>query len=828
MRAAARTLFLFLAVGLATAAAGQKLPTGEYHTNRERTYDLIHYRAEIRFDFAQRRVHGRATLTIEPLQALGTLALDAILLEVESVTLGDHTLEFASHKKTLEITLPAEKQRGERFDVTVAYSATPRSGMYFQPDRSEEGLFFVTTYGEGGLHANWLPIYGGVNDKFSTEMVVTVPAPYLAVSNGKLVDDREEDGLRTFHWLQELPHSNYLISIYVGAFERGTLEAAFGEIPQSFWVPRGRLSEGAHAFRNSKRMVEFFSERFDYRYPWDKHDQIAIPDYAVGAMEHTGVTGYNASVLRDISAPVDFGGPDFDDYHTDWSAEKTISHELAHHWFGNNLTCRNLSHLWLNESFASYLMMLWDEESLGRDELDLDVDLARRHYFEYVATEHTIRPLEYHYFDDPETIYNTEHTYLKGAAVLHMLRAALGDQAFFGALGDYLDKHELSNVESADLKIAIEESTGKNLDWFFSDWVTGGGHPIFEVSTRYLEDLKRVDLKIEQVQPLVAGQGLFKLPVALTIATPTETWTQTLWIEKDSQKFLLPSAEKPLMVSFDGRGDLVAEIRFDKEIDELLYQATHDAVPGRLRALRQLTDRFPSDPKTLTQLDETLSGDDFWGLQAEAAKLLGRVRGPAAEELAKRALGSVEYRVRKAAVLGLTAFGSRSARELVLRTLRTDAHTDVVSTAILALTRMDPEVDASLITEQLERDSWWDEIRIASLRALEELERPELAKVARPYTGPAWNQDVRRAAFRTWQAASPTDPDLHAELIEAAKSPTYAIQKFAIEKLGELYVAEAVPMLEEMVELDFDGDFTTLAKEALEEIRRVVGEESGV
>ena len=105
MRAAVRTLFLFLAAGLATAAAGQKLPTGEYHTNRERTYDLIHYRAEIRFDFEQRRVHGRAVLTIEPLQALSTLVLDAILLEVESVTLGDDTLEHASHKKTLEITL---------------------------------------------------------------------------------------------------------------------------------------------------------------------------------------------------------------------------------------------------------------------------------------------------------------------------------------------------------------------------------------------------------------------------------------------------------------------------------------------------------------------------------------------------------------------------------------------------------------------------------------------------------------------------------------------------------------------------------------------------
>ncbi len=828
--------FLLLA-GLALAAAGQKLPTGEYQTNRERSYDLRHCRAEIRFDFEAGRVHGKATLAIEPLRPITSVALDAILLEVESVALGSGvtstSLEFTAQGKRLDVVLPTEKQRGEPFSLTVTYSATPRSGMYFQPDQRDPRRYFVSTYGEGGLHANWLPIYGDVNDKFSTEMLVTVPEPYVAISNGRLVEVRtESDGQRTYHWLQELPHSNYLISIYAGDFEEGKLEPAQGRvtpqggqrnIPQSYWVPRGRLAEGAYAFRNTTRMVDHFSELLDYPYPWDKHDQIAVPDYAIGAMEHTGVTGHNASLLRTAAAPVDFT-PDFTGYHTDWTAEKLIAHELAHHWFGDNLTCRNLSHLWLNESFASYLMMLWDEELLGRDELDLDTDLARCHYFDYVATEHVIRPLEHHYFDDPATIYNTEHTYLKGAAVLHMLRGILGDEAFFRALGDYMKKHEYGNVESADFKIAIEESTGQNLGWFFDDWIHGGGHPVFEVGYRYLEDRKLVDLEVDQVQALVEGQGLFKLPVEVTIATASGTRTETVWVEKDNQSFLLPAAEKPRMVSFDGRGHLVAEIRFDgKELDELLYQAAHDAMPGRLRALRRLAARFPGKQATLKLLDRTISAPGYWGLKAEAALLLGSLRTPAAEELAARALVSPDYRVRKAAVLALPPFATPSAKELLLRTVRSDPHADVAATAIVALARLDPEIGADIFEQQLQRDSWWDEIRIASLQALEQLGRPELEATVKPFTGPKWNQDVRRAAFRAWQAADPTDQDLHTALLEAAKSPTYGVMLFAVEKLGELYLKDAVPVLEEMVKLDYDRDVTVKAKEALEEIRRIRG-----
>jgi aminopeptidase N len=815
---------------LAAVATAQRLPTGEHQTNRERTYDLLHYRAEIRFDFPARRVVGRSTIHLTPLREISSIALDAIDLQIEAVELQDtgEGLDFSVGDNSLVIELPNPRQRGDEISLVVRYAATPRGGMYFRPDPTRPGGYIISTYGEGGLHANWLPIYGGVNDRFSTEMIVTVPEPYVVVSNGKLVEaSTSTTGEITYHWLQEKPHPNYLVALYVGDFERGDLEPAFGEIPLSYWVPRGRLAEGAHAFRNTTRMVEFFSERFDYRYPWVKYDQIAVPDFGIGAMEHTGVTGHNISVLRPpVGAPVDFGGPTFDEYFTDWSAEATISHELAHHWFGNNLTCRNLSYIWLNESLASYLMMLWDEESVGRAQLDFDVDLARRHYFQYVVEQNTIRPLEYHRFDDPDAIFNEEHTYLKGAVVLHMLRSILGDDDFFAALSYYLHKHEFSNVESQDLKIAIEEATGRNLDWFWQDWVTGGGHPRLRVSYRYLPDRKVVDLQVQQVQPIIEGQGLFRLPVTITLTTPSGVHTETIRLEKETEQFLLPAAEEPLLVSLDGAGHLVAEIRFDKEPKELVYQAVHDALAGRLRALRQLATRFPTRAETSEALAASLAPERFWGERAEAALLLGAVRTARTEKLAESALADNDYRVRKATVLALAEFGTESATASLLRIIREDPHSDVVGAAIVALARAEPKTDPAIFTAQLQRESWYDEIRIAALQAIKELDRSDLLSTVRPFTGAEWNQDVRRVAIRAWKAMAPSDPELHARLVEMVRSPSYKVQKFAIEQVGELYVTAAIPHLEDLVEHRVDPSITTLATTALEEIRRITARDT--
>ncbi len=818
-----RCLAALLLVLCALPVAAQKLPEGPERRIRERTYDLRHLRADLSIDPAKGRVEGRASLTLAPLVALAAIELDAIGLEIASVEVDGVPARFEHAHGSVRIELDSPAAAGQPVALAIDYAATPRAGMYFQPDRSDPRQFWITTYGEGGLAANWLPIFAAPNDKLTSEMVIKVPAPYVVVSNGRLVERAENGGSVTWHWSQEREHSDYLIVLYIGDYERGELPAAFGEIPVAYWVPRGRLDEGAYAFRDTTRMVEFFSRRFGYRYPWSKYDQVAVPDYPIGAMEHTGVTGHDESVLRRPGeAPEEFGSPGFDEVGDDWSAAATISHELAHHWFGDDLTCTDLSRIWLNESFASYLMMLWDEEAEGRDRLLWDAELARRHYRAYVAAEHVIRPLEWRHFDTPNEIYNEQHTYLKGAAVLHMLRAVLGDDAFFGALQHYLEAHSGANVVSEDLATAIREATGRNLDWFFADWVTGGGHPRFEVSYRWRPDRKVVDLEVKQTQPLIEAQGLFRLPVRVRIDAGGESRTETLWVEKDRERFLIPAAAEPELVSFDGEGDLVAEIVFTKPLDELAYQARHDALPGRLRALEQMADRFSGFEATRDALGVALRDDSFWAVRAEAARLLGSVRSPAALELVESALAADDARVRKGGVLALRAIGP-AANARLRRVAESDPDATVAATALVALAHLDPALEREPLERQASRASWYDVSRRGALVAAKQLGRADLVPLCRASAGAAYHQDVRRAALEAWEEAAPADPELHARLLELAAGPILKLQLFALEALGRLGVERAEPLLERVAGWAADENLTVTAREALDELERLRG-----
>lgn len=809
-------VFLLLSVD---SLHSQHLPEGTYQSNRERTFDILHYRAELAFDMVNKEISGTATIRMTPLKTIESFALDAFQLNVTDVRISGRKLQFVSLRNSLVISLSLAITPSDTVNVEIQYSASPRAGMYFRPDQQKAGCYYISTYGEGGLHANWLPIYNDVNDKFSSEMIVKVPREYTVISNGRLLDTQPtKDDQMIYHWSQKLPHSNYLIAVYVGRFEKGDLPSAFGTIPLSYWVPPGRLKDGAYAFRNTTKMVEFFSERFGFRYPWDKYDQIAVPDYAIGAMEHTGVTGHSESVLRDDKAPQDFD-PTLDDYADDWHADATISHELAHHWFGDNLTCRNLSNIWLNESFASYAMMLWDEHAVGKDFLLFQADVARQHYVKYVHTANIIRPLEYHYFDDPNTIYNEEHTYLKGAVILHMMRSVLGDEAFFRSIRYYLNKHQFQNVESQDLKIAIEEASGRNLDWFFEQWITGAGHPQFRISYKYLADQKAVDLLVTQVQAEVEGQGIFTLPVNITLATRNRTWSQPVWVENQSDHLILPCDEEPLMVSFDGEGDLVSEIDFQKSEEELIYQAKKDAVPGRLRAIRQLAERYATSARTVAAFKDLL-GDPFWGIAAETAFQLGTMRTPDAERLTAVALKADDYRVRKAAVLALAKFQTSSAASALQQVAKSDKQDDVAAVALISLARINPSVDPGFIRSQMKRQSWSDEMAVGGLKALGELASPKLVDDIKPYVADQYNRFVRAAALTAWSSCNSSDKNLHQVVIGLLNSPILSLQLQAIGMVGDLNITEAFPKLHEFVDGRYDANLVVAANNALQTAER--------
>jgi aminopeptidase N len=478
-----RLLSAFLLTGALTAAAGDappghRLPDGPLRPLRDRAIDVQHVQADLRLDMTRETVAGTVAITFVPLRAsISEVTLDAAPgLDISRVDLeGSAPLALDRQESTVRVSLPGPLAPPAARTLGVTYSARPRSGLYFFPGSAERAPQ-AWNYGEGGIHQGWLPVYNGTDDRFTLDMKVTVARPLVVVGNGTLrgtIDNA--DGTRTFHWVQAEPIPNYLIALQAGDFARVPLtDARVGAraVPLAVWAPPGKEKEAAHAFGATPRMVEFFSRRFGYDYPWPRYDQVALRDFT-GAMETTGAVGFSESFLRGPDDPED-SGPSFAEAYPAWTGEDTIAHELAHHWFGDLVTCRSLASLWLNESFASFAHLLWHGEAHGEDDLAYQRWRYLNRYLDHVRATGSVRPLEYDRYASTSAMYQEETTYLKGALVLHMLRHIVGDEPFFRGVSTYLRRHAFGTVESVDLEAALREASGRNLRPFFEDWIRGG------------------------------------------------------------------------------------------------------------------------------------------------------------------------------------------------------------------------------------------------------------------------------------------------------------------------------------------------------------------
>jgi aminopeptidase N len=466
------------------------------------------------------------------------------------------------------------------------------------------------------------------------------------------------------------------------------------------------------------------------------------------------------------------------------------------------------------------MMMLWDEHRLGKEEYEFQTWLALQSYLRYVGEEHIIRPLEYRFFDSRAQIYNEQHTYLKGGIVLDMLRWILGDDRFFQGMSHFLHKHEFSNVESPDLKIALEESTGENLEWFFDQWVYGAGHPVFEVQSSYLPHLKKVKVTIKQVQPMVVGQGLFSLPVEIRIDVGGATRRTKVWVNNEEEEYLLEASGSPDMVSLDGRGALVCELRHDKSVDELAYQVMNDHLSGRLWALQQLVGNHASDPRTLEALTTVLASKVHWSLKAEATVLLRNIESKSAEDLLLGQLKSTDNHIRKAAVIALGSRFTSSARRALRSVIENDPVDDVAGAAIVALARTDNSLTPRYLRNLAQSGGWYDVRRIAVLEAIQTLGDPQYTSIAKENASEKYNYQVRASAFVAWAACSPADPELARALITAAEKEILPVREEALTLLGELKIEEALPVLEELAAHNGDSDIRNSARTAIDKILR--------
>ncbi len=820
---------LALAAALPASAQvlpGHRLPEGPERPVRDRAYHIKSYKAELRFDMVKEEVAGVATVTFESLRApLTELSLDAARLRIEKVERDGKPLAFTADPKAfkLNVSLGEPLPLGREATLKIAYACNPRVGMYFFPPADGRPAQ-AWNYGEGGLHYAWLPIYNDTNDRFAVEFVVTVPRGFTAVGNGVLDPPGDNpDGTRTFRWVEEKPIPNYLMTVDVGVFARVPLaDAKVGAaaVPLAVWTSPGTEKAAAYTFGDTPKMVEFFSERMGYPYPWVKYDQVVLRDFAVGAMETTTMTGFGDSHLHVAGDPPD-SSPNFEEAWPIFTVEDTISHELAHHWFGDLVTCRSIGSIWLNESFATFWHTIWNGHAHGEDDLTYQRWWYLNKYVDYVRQTGTVRPMEYLRYAEPTAMYQTESTYVKGSLVLHMVRHIMGDDDFYRMIGDYLRRHELSSVESADLAEAIELAAGRNFSGFFHDWVVGGGgHPRFDVSYRWAPERKQVDLTVKQIQSDLPFENEFRLPVDIEIedasgATAAHRVELTGW----STTVALPAASRPRRVTFDKGGWLVCEVKYERPIGEVLAELDRGDLAARLRAARQLADDFGRDPRAVAALARVLADPAaHWGMKQEAALDLGRAGGADAARALEKALSAeANPRVRRAVALGLGACGEASSAAALKRAIETDRAEDVVGAAEISLGRLGAPGTKDYLVKQLSRSSrWFDGIRVSALTGLGKLEDPSLAPLFDGYTDGKYVQDVRAAAVAGWVSAAPEDPKLADKLRQLTSDRNRSIREDAVKRLGTLHREADLALLREL-EGDPDPTVAEFARAGIEE-----------
>lgn len=599
-----------------------------YKPTRNIYSDLLHTKLEVSFDWAQKQLFGKATLSFKPYYyPQDSLELDAKGFGIKSVQIVDKKQNkkdaiFTYSGKKLLIKLDKTYQKTDTFQIYIDYIAKPEELKTSAGEAitSDKGLFFITpdsaqpskpyqiwTQGETESNSCWFPTIDAPNEKTTQEIFITVEDKYKTLSNGELVySHKNNDGTRTDYWKQTQPHSIYLVMMAVGEF--AIVKDKWGKLPVEYYVEPSYEKYARNIFGTTPEMLTFFSNKLKYKYPWAKYSSVIVREYVSGAMENTSATVFMDGLQKTDRELLD------DNY------ENIIAHELFHHWFGDLVTAESWAHLPLNESFATYAEYLWEEYKRGK----YAADLTRQGDLNNYLNESTRKqePLIRYSYKNPDDMFDS-HSYSKGGCILHLLRNTVGDSAFFDALTLYLKKNEYKTAEIHHLRHAFEEVTGQDLNWFFDQYFMKAGHAELTVMDTYSGGkLKLIVLQSQDT----AFTPVYRFPTTVKIFLSDTVIEKSILVQNAREEFIFPVDEKPKLVLFDPEHLLVGETKHAKTMNEYLVQyeksGTYFAKYEALDELATYKDSLKVRLMYINALDEP-----FWKFRDMAVETLASYKG---------------------------------------------------------------------------------------------------------------------------------------------------------------------------------------------------------
>jgi aminopeptidase N len=701
----------------AAAAPSFALAGTERQYERARPFTIQHLFLDLALDIKRRSVQGVATLDFERMAPdEAWLGLDALGFEVDTVRLdsgkGFVDAEYEYDGNQLNLRVNAKTRRGR---VAVAYRATPRRGLYFlAPDKVvKDRPVQVWSQCQDEDARHWFPCHDKPHLKMTTELRVAVPSGFVVLSNGELIEKRTpKQGKKpwVYHFKLDQPHPSYLVTLVAGRFQvLDDRDAQRGEglapVPVRYYVPPGRAKDGWRSLAETPRMIELFSRLTGVPYPYSRYSQVVVSDFIFGGMENTTATTMYEHILLDERAAIDITSNDL------------VAHELAHQWFGDHVTCRDWSHAWLNEGFATFFEHVEREDRLGRDEYDYGIAGDVETYLAEAGGRYE-RPIVCRDYEQPIDLFD-RHLYEKGGLVLHMLRRELGDETFWRGVNRYLLRHAGGIVETSDLQRALEEVSGRSLERFFDQWVYRPGHPQLKVKIVWDDGL--LSIQVRQAQK-PGATAIFGYEIEVEIGKKDGTTERHRKSTTEATDALVVAlAERPAWVAFDPELRVASDVTIEAPADMLQKQLElGTSARTRWMAAEALARR--DDPATVLALGRALAkSGDAWMVRAEAARALGKIRGEASFRLLEKHVRDAHPKVRRAVVAALGGFRRPEAGRLVRSLVGKDKSYVVDAEACRALGRTRQPGALEPLLRSLDRKSWADVVRAGALDGLASL-----------------------------------------------------------------------------------------------------------
>lgn len=594
-----------------------------YRATHTKVTELKHTKLKVNFDYQKEQMNGEEWLTASPyFYPTNELVLDAKAMLIHEVALDNNgkksPLKYEYKDDILKITLDKTYQKNQDYTVYIKYTSRPnevkQQGSMAINDA--KGLYFINaqgtdpelptqiwTQGETEASSAWFPTIDKPNQKTTQEIYMTVPDKYVTLSNGILKDSQKEsNGLRTDHWVMDKRHSTYLF--FMGVGEYAIVKDKWKNIPVDYYIEKEYEPYAKQIYGNTPEMIDFFSKRMNYDYPWAKYAQISGRNYVSGAMENTTATLHGSDILQKPGQLID---------ENTW--EDTIAHELFHHWFGDLVTAESWSNLTVNESFANYSEYLWNEHKYGKDQADYHLMTDVNRYI-HNPSDFKKNLVRFNY-ESREDVFDLV-TYQKGGGILNMLRNYLGDDAFFAGMNDYLKTNEYQNAEAHQLRLSFEKVSGKDLNWFFNQWYFGSGNPKINYSFTFEPVKKQVAVTINQTQ-----DQMFEFPLAIDVYDNGKPKRYNVWVKADAKNtFNFDVSKAPDLVNINADGVLLADITDTKTPEQNLLQFTNSKeFKNRYNALAGIKDQVGKSPAATKLLAAALK-DPFFRIRIQALELV--------------------------------------------------------------------------------------------------------------------------------------------------------------------------------------------------------------